>query len=238
MILAAGQGHRLYPLTQRKPKPMLEVAGHPALEYNVRLLVHYGITAIVINVHHRGEVIVDYFGDGSRFGAAITYSYEERLLGTAGGVARARELFDEEPFMLVYGDNISNCNLQALLQFHRDRAATATLALFVRPNATASGIVSIDIEGRITRFLEKPGTEQVFSSLVNAGILMLEPTIFAFIPQAPCDLSKDVLPRMLAHGEALYGYRMNEQLWWIDSIEDYERTTLEFPSLSAFPFSF
>lgn len=235
MVLAAGEGHRLHPLTERKPKPMLDIGGHPALEYNIRLLVHYGFTEIVVNVHHFANVIVDYFGNGAAFGAAITYSHEERLLGTAGGLAKVQDFFGSDSFMLVYGDNLSNCRLDFLAKQHRHTEAAVTMALFKRLDVAASGIVGLKEDDRITKFLEKPRENQIFSNLVNAGILMMETDIFQYIPPAPCDLSLDVLPAMLQSDERLFGYRMTEELWWIDSLSDYQQTTQEFCKL-AFPF--
>jgi mannose-1-phosphate guanylyltransferase/phosphomannomutase len=226
VILAAGEGQRLRPLTNDVPKPMLSIAGRPILEHNVRLLASHGITDIAINTHYRADAIVSHFGDGRSFGVRITYSHEERLRGTAGAVLALRE-FVSSPFMVIYGDNLSTCDLRALIALHSAKRASMTLAVYRRENATAGGIVSLDRDGRIVRFLEKPKAEEVFSPWVNAGIMVCESEIIANIPAGESDFGKDVLPVLLGKQRQLYGYRMNEpkeQVWWIDSPEDYERT--------------
>jgi mannose-1-phosphate guanylyltransferase/phosphomannomutase len=224
MVLAAGEGTRLRPYTLAKPKPMIEIAGAPILEHNVRLLAKHGVAEIVINVCHVPEAITDYFGDGSRFGVSIRYSYEDRPLGTAGALKRVKHLFTED-FLLVYGDNLSTCNVTGLMELHRSKSAKVTLALFERENPQAGGIVDINADDRIVRFLEKPRTDQVFSHWVNAGIMAVHPSALSAIPQQmPSDFSRDVLEHMVARGDRVYGYRMRDGLWWIDSLEDYERT--------------
>lgn len=228
MILAAGEGSRLRPLTLQRPKPMIPVAGTPILEYNVRLLAAHGVTDLTINLHHCPDVITEYFGDGSQFGVSIRYSYEPELLGTAGAVRAVPDLFGED-FLLVYGDNLSNCNLSALLAMHFDRRAALTMALYRREDPQASGIVGVDDNGRVTRFLEKPRADQVFSNWVNAGYLAIGPSAAGAIPEGrPSDFGRDVFERLLGIGEPVYGYKMTEELWWIDSIADYERTNRQF----------
>jgi mannose-1-phosphate guanylyltransferase/phosphomannomutase len=232
-ILAAGEGSRLRPYTADRPKPMIEIYGHPILEYNVRALAELGIERIIINTHYREAAIRAYFGDGSRFGVAITYSYEPQLLGTAGALIPVGAQLDET-FVLLYGDNLTDCNLQRVVDEHRRTEALATIALFERPDVLASGIVGVDEAGRVTRFLEKPRADEVFSHWVNAGIMIAEPAIRAFVPAAaPSDFGRDVLPAILAAGGRLHGYRMREHLWWIDSIADYERTLAD-PALRAY----
>jgi len=224
LILAAGEGSRLRPLTEHVPKPMLEIAGRPILEHNVRLLARYGIRDIVINLHHHPEAVIDHFRDGAQFGVAISYSYEPELLGTAGALNPIRSSLTKT-FLVLYGDNLSTCDLGKLLEVHDRSEAVATIALFEREDVTASGIVGIDDDDRITRFLEKPRAEEVFSHWVNAGILALEPDALDAIPRDGfSDFGRDVLPDLLASHRKVGGYRMTEELWWIDSLPDYERT--------------
>lgn len=232
IILAAGEGSRLRPLTDRVPKPMLPVGGKPALEHNVRLLTSHGISEIIINTHYCAQAITQYFGDGSSFGAHITYSHEEQLLGTAGAVAAASAALTS-PFVVLYGDNVSTCDLTALARQHSQHRAVLTLAVYHREGATAGGIVALDDDDRVLRFLEKPSAEQLFSSWVNAGIMICEREILDFIPAGVSDFGKDVLPALLAAQRPVYGYRMQEpreKLWWIDSPEDYRRTNRIFQS--------
>jgi NDP-sugar pyrophosphorylase family protein len=193
------------------------------LEHNVRLLVRHDIRDIIINLHHKPEVIRSHFGDGSKFGAHITYSWEPDLLGTAGAVKQVAPEFDK-PFLVWYGDNLTDCDLTRLITFHRARGGCATMALFYREDVTASGIVRLNEEARILEFLEKPRSDQVFSHFVNAGILVLEPSLLHQIPIGISDFGRDILPDLLTHGQPIFGYRMNEQLWWIDTPEDYANT--------------
>lgn len=223
MVLAAGQGTRLSPLTDQMPKPMIPVAGRPILEHNLRLLAKHGIREVVINLHHQPEVVTDYFGDGSTWGVAITYSREAELLGTAGAVARVSEFFDG-PFLVLYGDNLTTCDLTRLRDFHQAKGGVGTIALFHREDPTSSGIVGLDADDRVVRFLEKPAPYQIFSHWVSAGLLVLEPDVLKYIPkEGPCDFGKDILPVLVKAGHSLYGYRMTEGLWWIDTNYDYQR---------------
>jgi len=232
-ILAAGEGSRLRPHTVDRPKPMIDICGHPILEYNVRALVALGIEQIFINTHYHADVIRSYFGDGQRFGARIDYLHEPALLGTAGALdpVRARLI---ETVVLLYGDNLTDCPLYPIVERHRAASALATMALFERPDVSASGIVQLDAHDRVIRFLEKPRPEEVFSHWVNAGILIAEPRMLDFVPAGqPSDFGRDVLPAILSAGETIAGYRLRGNLWWIDSPVDYERTLAD-PALSAF----
>jgi mannose-1-phosphate guanylyltransferase len=228
MLLAAGQGTRLRPLTETVPKCMVALANKPVLEYNIEWLRRYGVVDLVINLFHLPDVVMDYFGDGSRWGVHITYSLESEMLGTAGGVRNVADLFDS-PFFVWYGDNLSTCDLHNLYAFHRAKGGVATIALYYRKDPTASGIVGLDAQDRITRFLEKPRPEQVFSHWVNAGILLLEPQVLEAIPpDGSPDFGRDVFPALLAAGERIYGYRLTQEegLWWIDTADDLDRLRL------------
>lgn len=220
MLLAAGEGSRLRPLTDEVPKPMVPIAGRPILEHNVRLLARHGVRDITINLHHKGDVIRRHFGDGAAWGVSIRYVEEPSLLGTAGGVKNALRDVDGT-FLVAYGDNLSTIDLTRMLRAHRERGAAATMALFHREHVLASGIVGLDEQDRVTRFLEKPKPDQVFSHWVNAGYLALEPSVLARIPAGVSDFGRDVLPGL----DGLYGYRMgpDEGLWWIDTHDDYHR---------------
>ena len=225
MILAAGSGTRIRPLSERIPKCMVPVNGRPLVEYTIRWLRRYGVSEIVMNVCHLPEVIRKYFGDGGNWGVRIKYSEEDHPLGTAGGVKKIAAFFDG-PFFVWYGDNLSTCNLERLFAFHREKGAAATIALFSREDPTQSGIVGLDPQDRVVRFLEKPRSEEVFSHWVSAGILVLEMDVLDFIPRSGTpDFGRDVFPAMLAAGMPVYGYRMSadEGLWWIDTPEDLMR---------------
>jgi NDP-sugar pyrophosphorylase family protein len=230
ILLAAGEGLRLGSTTADRPKPMIEIGGRPILEHNVRLLAGYGIHELIINLHYRPEMIVQHFGDGASFGVRITYSHEPTLLGTAGAV---RKIADQltDTFLVFYADNLTDCDLRRLIDFHRRKGGCGTIALFHRENATASGIAELDDNDRILRFLEKPRREEIFSSWVNAGMLVLEPSVIPLIPNDHAsDFGRDVLPALIQSNQGLFGYRMSEGLWWVDSPEDLERTRRQFPA--------
>jgi NDP-sugar pyrophosphorylase family protein len=229
LVLAAGRGERLRPHTDNMPKPMIRIGSKPILQHNVELLVAAGIRDIVINLHHHPDSITEYFGDGNAFGARITYALEPALLGTAGAARNVAGRIGGRDFLVVYGDNLSTIDLEKLIALHREREAALTMALFHRDDTAASGIVDTDDDGRITRFLEKPQPHEVFSHWVNAGYYAVAPSVLDVIPPGvPSDFARDVLPELLRRNARLYGYRMSEQLWWIDSLADFERTEREF----------
>jgi len=235
MILGAGEGTRMRPLTIERPKPMLPIQGKPILEYTIELLRHHGITQIAVNLHHRPEVITEYFGDGRDFGVEITYSLEDRLLGTAGAVKKLEGYFDES-FLVFYGDVLTNLNLSALVDFHRTKAGIATVALYRVENPSACGIVELDEGWRITRFVEKPPPQEVFSDLANSGILVLEREVIDHIPTGVFrDFGYHVLPDLLVQGCPMYGYPIPDNTYLIDigTMEKYERAQREWPDVYA-----
>ena len=228
VLLAAGEGLRLGAVTVDRPKPMLEVGGRPILEHNVRLLARHGIQELIINLHHCSEVIVRHFGDGASLGVRITYSHEPTLLGTSGAVKKVADHLTGT-FLVMYGDNLTNCDLSGLIDFHNRKRGMATIALFYRENATVSGIAELDVDDRVVRFLEKPRVDDIFSPWVNAGILVMEPAVLDFVPAGRAsDFGREVLPTLLAADQPIYGYKMTEGLWWVDSPEDFERTRRQF----------
>ena len=228
MLLAAGLGTRLRPLTDEIPKCMVPVAGRPILEHVVRRLHRQGVDDLVINLHYRPDVVTRHFGDGSELGVHITWSHEPELLGTAGSVRKAANHFTGS-FFVWYADNISDCDLGALWRRHQDAGAWVTMALHEREDPTSSGIVELDEDGMVQRFLEKPSVDEVFSHLVNAGILVIDPRVPGMIPaHGPSDFSAEVLPDLLSGGRPLAGYRLSasEGLWWADRPEDLEAMDL------------
>ncbi len=223
MVLAAGEGTRLRPLTLDRPKPMLPIGEKPLLEHVVTWLRRHGITDIAINLHHEPESVTDYFGDGHCFGVSITYSYEERLLGTAGAARRLQSFF-EGTFVVVYGDVFTNLDLTRLIAFHSISSTLfdlpipfLTLALYRVDNPSACGVVELDGRGRVTRFVEKPPPDRVFSDLVNAGVMVLEPGILKYIPPDTFyDFGRDLFPRLLAVGIPLFGTPIAEDEYLVD----------------------
>ncbi len=216
-ILAAGEGQRLRPLTDRCPKPMVLVGNRPLLERIVDQLKAAGITEIWINLHHCPESVRKHFGDGSRFGVNISYSLEETLLGTAGAV-KNRESDFLETFLVYYGDNYVEIDLADMVRFHREQKAFATIAVFPADETSASGVVEADRSGRIRRFLEKPPPGATASRLVNAGIYLLEPAVLRAIPGAQkSDFGRDIFPTLLAQKKLLCAYSLSGKVIGIDT---------------------
>jgi NDP-sugar pyrophosphorylase family protein len=207
---------------------MIEIGGQPILRHNLQMLARAGVREAVINLHYLPECIRDYFGRECA-GIALSYSYEPELLGTAGAARNCAAFLRDGDFIVAYGDNLSTIDLGKLLALHRERDADVTLAVFHRDDVAASGIVGLDADDRVSRYLEKPREDEIFSHWVNAGYLVAKPSVLDAIPaDRPSDFGRDVLPQLLARGARVYGYRMTERLWWIDSLADYEHTRAAF----------
>lgn len=222
LILAAGKGTRLKELTANKPKPMIEVGGEPLLAHHVHRLRQAGVTEIAINLHHAADVIRDCFGDGSRYGVHIEYSYEPELLGTAGA-AKKLEHYLDEPFFVIYGDVFTNVDLVDLACFHQERkewmgaGAALTMSLYRVPNPSECGLVELTAGGRITRFVEKPPPDQVFTDLANAGLLVCDPSLLRLVPPATVyDFGRDLIPALLHNQVEVFGKPIADQEYVID----------------------
>ena len=223
MILAAGEGMRLRPLTNKVPKPMLELGGRPLIAYLIDLLRSHGVRDIAINLHHKPEVIRAYLGDGSRFGVRITYSWEDVLLGSAGAVKKMEHFFDDS-FFVLYGDVLTDIDLSALADLHRSRRVSLTMALYLAEDPTRCGIVDIDDDGRVQRFLEKPQPQEVFSRWASAGIYVVEPDVLRLVPEGSFfDFGADLIPLLLREGALLCGYVRYSYFLDIGSWERYRQ---------------
>ena len=226
MVLAAGRGTRLRPLTDHTPKPMIPFAGKPLLDYIIRLLAQHGFDELVINLNHLPEVIQNHFGDGRDWGVSIEYSLEDELLGTAGAVRKVSHFFDE-PFLVYYGDNLTNFDLGEFWRTHQREGEIASVGLLWMDDPTSRGIIGLDENNRIDRCIEKPKAEQVFDDyLINAGTYALQPEILDRIPpNTVCDFSQDIFTGLLAEGRPLLGHRMRGQLLSTDTPERYQYAT-------------
>ncbi|HEX2235921.1 MAG TPA: NDP-sugar synthase, partial [Actinomycetota bacterium] len=214
VVMAGGEGSRLRPLTSNMPKPMLPVANRPLIEHILELLRAHGTTDVVVTVQFLASVIRNYLGDGSDLGLTVSYSTEEVPLGTAGSVLNARDLL-AGPFVVVSGDALTDLDLGAVVDFHKERGAAATLVLKRMEDPLEFGIVMTGEGSRIERFLEKPTWGQVFSDTVNTGIYVLEPDVLDLIPaDQPYDFSSELFPLMLDKGLPLFGYVADA--YWTD----------------------
>ncbi len=207
MILAAGEGRRLRPLTESTPKPMLPVAGRPLLAHLIELLRRHGVREIGINLHHLPEAIPAYLGDGRRFGLRVSYSPEERPLGSAGGVKQMEAFFRDGPFFVLYGDVLTDLNLTALRLFHAERGAALTMALYRPEEISQCGSVRLGEDGRLLEFVEKPAPGREPSAWANAGIYVVDPAVLVHIPFGQrFDFGADLFPLLLERDVPLFGY--------------------------------
>lgn len=209
MVLAAGLGTRLRPLTYEIPKPMVPVLDRPVMAHIIDLLNRHGYTEIIANLHYFPETIRRYFGD------RITYREEPELLGTAGGVRNCRDFLDDDTFLVISGDALTDIDLARFVARHREAGGVATLAVKRVADTREFGVVLHDDTGRITGFQEKPEPSEALSDLGNCGIYLFEPQIFDWFPDEPfVDWANDVFPRLLAEDVPFYIHEIDE--YWND----------------------
>jgi len=209
MVLAAGLGTRLRPLTYEITKPMVPVLDRPVMEHILDLLARHGYDEVIANLHYFPDSIREYFGE------RLEYRYEQELLGTAGGVRACAGFFGEEPFLVISGDALTDIDLGALAARHREAGGIATLAVKQVSDTREYGVVLHDREGRITGFQEKPTPEEALSNLGNCGIYMFDPQIFEYFPRRPfVDWAQDVFPVLLENDVPFYIHEVRE--YWND----------------------
>lgn len=207
VVMAGGEGTRLRPMTANQPKPLLPLVNRPIMEHVLRLLKRHGFSETVVTVQFLAALIRNYFGDGEELGMSLSYATEEIPLGTAGSVKNAEEALRDDRFLVISGDALTDIDLTDMVRFHERNGALVTIGLKRVPNPLEFGIIIIDDEGRVQRFLEKPTWGQVFSDTVNTGIYVMEPEVLERVaPGESVDWSGDVFPRLLAEGAPLYGY--------------------------------
>jgi mannose-1-phosphate guanylyltransferase len=228
MILAAGKGTRVRPITYTTPKPMIPILQKPVMEFLVELLRNHGCDQIMVNVSHLAEEIENYFRDGQRFGVEIAYSFEGRIengqlvgdaIGSAGGMRRIQDFspFFDDTFVVLCGDALIDLDLTAALEWHRKKGAIATVVMkTVEPSEVSSyGVVVTDEEGRIKAFQEKPAVEDALSNNINTGIYIFEPEVLNYIPSnCMYDIGGDLFPKLVEMGAPFYGIAMDFQ--WVD----------------------
>ncbi len=221
VVMAGGQGTRLRPLTSNQPKPMVPIVNKPTIQHILELVQRHGINEVVMTLAFLPRLIRNYFGDGSSLGMHIDYTVEETPAGTAGSIRLAKDLLDET-FLVISGDALTDFDLTKVIAFHKQREAMVTIALKSVENPLEFGVVIVDDEGRIQRFLEKPGWGQVFSDTVNTGIYVLEPEIFDHIPEGqPYDFSHELFPKLFDMRKPLYGMVCDGYWQDVGSLEQY-----------------
>ena len=228
MVMAAGLGKRLRPLTHEIPKPLVPVANRPIMEHILARLGRDGFGEVVANLHWFPETIRDHFGDGSGLGVELTYSEEERLLGTAGGVRNVREFFGSEPFVVMAGDALTDIDLAGFARAHAESGRIATLAVKRVTNTTEYGVVVTGSDGRVVGFQEKPDAADALSDLANCMIYVLEPEIFDHFPDAEeVDFALDVFPALL-EADVPFGVHVTDAYWNdVGSLPEYLQGNLD-----------
>ena len=226
MILAAGEGTRLRPLTLEIPKVLLSVGEIPLIEYTLTWLNSHGIQEVVINLHHLGNKVKSFLGDGSRLGMKISYSPEKRLLGTSGGLKHMEQFFDDT-FVVVYGDILTDFDLSAMIEFHKQMEAIATLAIFEAPNPQEVGVVELNPKGRILSLVEKPQSSIYHPPVLGSGgIYVLEKEVLSYIPDRGfSDFACDVFPKLIKLGLPIYGFKLKPEDYFIDigTLDKYQK---------------
>ncbi len=209
MVLAAGLGTRLRPLTYEITKPMVPVLDRPVMEHIVDLLDKHGFQRVIANLHHFPDTIRDHFGD------RLEYRHERELLGTAGGVRGCADFFGGEAFLVISGDALTDIDLGALVARHREAGGIATLAVKQVSDTREYGVVLHDREGRITGFQEKPSPDEALSDLGNCGIYVFNPQIFDYFPERPfVDWAQDVFPVLLDNDVPFHIHEVRD--YWND----------------------
>ena len=237
MILAAGKGTRVRPITYTIPKPLIPILEKPVMEFLIELLRHHGFDQIMVNVSHLANEIENYFRDGQRFGVNIAYSFEGSIkegeligkaLGSAGGMRKIQDFypFFDDTFVVLCGDALIDLDLTAAVQWHKAKGSLATIVMksVPRDRVSSYGVVVTDDEGRIKAFQEKPTVEEALSTSINTGIYIFEPEIFNYIPSGcEYDIGGDLFPKLVEEGAPFYGITMDFE--WVDigKVPDYWR---------------
>lgn len=245
VIMAAGLGTRLHPLTGLTAKPMVPILNRPVMEHILSLLRRHGVRRVAANLHYHPDMIRTYFGDGSDFGVELFYNVEERLLGTAGGVGAFRELLGDATFVVLSGDGLTDIDLTAFVAAHRATGGIATMAVKEVDNPSLYGVVVADGDGRVVGFQEKPPAAQALSHRCNCGIYAFEPTIFDYVPPGVfVDWARDVFPALLADGVPFHAWDLRGYWNDVGNIEQYRlsnfdalvgRVKLDMPGREIFP---
>lgn len=227
VITAGGKGERLRPLTDNIPKPMVSVQGKPVIEHIIEHLKGQGFDDFILTLCYKGQVIKDYFRDGSKFGIKVNYTWEdeENPLGTAGGVGLARDMLDST-FLVTCGDALRSLDASGIINLHKKKNAFATMALHRPGNEKITSIVKFDSNWKLSGFVERPTPEQLAEAddmYMNSSFFVLEPGIFKYIPVGQkVDFSYNVWPEALNNGERVFVYPTDDYVLDVGTPEKLE----------------
>lgn len=215
IIVAGGQGTRLRPLTYDRPKPVVPIFNRPFLHHQIEWLCRYGIDDIILTLHYQGDVIERELGDGSRWGVRLRYVYETEPLGTAGAVRQAKPLLGNDPVLVMNGDVLTDVDLGQFLAFHHRYGAAVSIGLTRVSDPTAYGLVFVDDDGRVSRFLEKPSADEAVVDTINAGLYWVDPAVLEIVPaQGAYSFERGLFPALLEQGAPIGGY--HGRAYWLD----------------------
>ncbi len=225
--MAGGRGTRLRPLTCHVPKPIVPLMNKPVMEYSIEWLKQYGITNIAVTVQYLSDEIMEYFGDGRRFGVHLHYFEETTPLGTAGSVKHAQSFLDDT-FVVISADTLTTIHLQQAIDFHFSKQALVTVLMHHEATPLSYGGMVTDQHGKIIHFVEKPKWNEVCSDFVNTGIYICHPAIFDYMPKhPPYDFSQHIFPYLIQHGHPIYGWQADGYWSDIGVIEQYHQTHID-----------
>lgn len=220
MILAAGFGSRLRPLTDRVPKPLIAVGGHPMIAYPLAILREAGVRDVLINLHHLGGQIREALSDGARHGLSIHYSEEDPILDTGGAIQAAESFLNGDTFVVLNSDTIMDLSLMDVVDAHRRNKALATMVLRPDPQAQSYGVIEIDRDSRIRRFLGRPAVVPGnLTPLMFGGVHVFEPEVFSYMRPGCFGINAETYPAMLTDGARLFGHRFDGYWRVVDTHE-------------------
>lgn len=228
MVLAAGVGSRLEPLTTQVPKPLVPVANIPVMHHMLELLASHGFTDVCANLHYLPEQITRYFGDGSQFGINLYFKYEEKLSGDAGGVRSCREFLQDETFLVIMGDLLTDADLTAIIRQHKHRKALASIAIRTMDDVSHFGVLVTDQNGFVTGFQEKPKREEALSNYISTGIYVLEPEIFDHIPElGEFGFGRQLFPSLVQKRLPVLGVEIEGYWSDVGTLRQYRQTNFD-----------
>lgn len=232
IIVAGGRGERLKPITDNIPKPMVEVAGKPILEHTINLLKNNGVTDLILALCYLPEVIVNYFGDGNKFGVNIRYTYEDpnNPLGTAGAIRESKK-YTKGDFIVTYADILRKLDVTEMVDQHIQNKPTATINVYKRYGADPKSMIIFDSNNMVTSFIERPKEEDVVDDFVwsNGSFYIFNKKIFDYLGENnPVDFGKNVFPKIIESKKEIYVYKTDDYFIDIGTIEKLEKARLTF----------
>ena len=228
MVLAAGVGSRLDPLTTQLPKPLVPVGNRPVMEHILRLLSSHEINSVISNLHYLPKQITEYFKDGSAWKLHLEFNLEEELSGDAGGVRACKSFLQDNTFIVMMGDLLTDADLSEIIARHKEKKAIATIALKEVEDVSAFGVALLNSDSYITGFQEKPSIKSALSNLASTGIYVLEPEIFKYIPaDGIYGFGRQLFPHLVAQGLKVLGAPINSYWSDVGTIKQYKQTNFD-----------